>query len=731
MPRYVPITEELCLVEQEVKTKKVVTKKGPANHIWVYDRSGSMHHLLSELCTQLIELSRGLPKGDSLTLGWFSGQGDFNWIFKGFRIVDNADYKILEKSIRDHSSSRNTTCFSEILTDTDVVIKDLSVLSKTFSLNFFTDGYPVVSNYQKETNNIFSAIKKIKGKIHTAMFCGYGAYYNKILLSEMSEKLGAMLIHSSEIKEYTPNILKLVKLTENSEPKEEIECLVNKPLAMFSINDQGVVILSVDDDGKVYVAPQKDKSTQIYYLSTEKPNKKSWDKIETSDINFGDINDQMAKAIYGAALVLSQQCKTDIAMEVIGKAGDKAIIDKLNSAFQVEEYGAAEELISKAVNDVSLRFTTGKDPNYLPPANAFCVFDAINILLEDDKAAFFPYHEKFNYERIGVATSAKDGYSKFSAEKSSKCPFNTMVWHESRLNLSIQTKVNGTIQLNDVEDKTPAQMGFSSPYPTFVFRNFSFVKDGHTHVRTVYLTSSEDTYTTFKNHGLVVDDGFKKDGIYGLDISKLPAINRIIAEGKTSATELCKSVLMEQKLKAQIKSLKWLKDQELGEEAEEKPVQFTDEQAKFLEANGIQVSRGGLYSPPTVKEEPKDFYMAKYFDIKLSGIASLPPVKKVMEKIASNKPRTASEALLEDGIVLWDKVKASMKDKKTVANWFSNTIEGKQKELKKIRSELQKTKFGVLLAKKWFDEFNSRENCELTVEGIKCLFDLGEEKVPV
>jgi hypothetical protein len=729
MPRYVPITDELCLVEQEVKTSKVVEKKGPINFIWIYDRSGSMHYLLPDLCSQLIQLSKGLSKQSILSLGWFSSEGDFNWVFKGFKITDKSDYKALEMSIKQHSSSRATTCFSEILEDTSTVIKDLSVMSKTFSLSFFTDGYPVVSNYSKEVKNIFSAIDKIKGNLQSSSLIAFGAYYNKELMAQMSSSLGAMLIHNSEIGEYATALVKLIKMTDNSEPKEEVEGLVSKPLAIFSINDQGVVILGAEEN-KIFVSPEKNKSTCIYYLSTEKPNKKSWDKIEVSDINFGDNMDPLAKAIYAAALVLSQQTKTDIAMEVIGKAGDKAIIDKLSSAFQVEEFGAAEELISKAINDVSFRFTTGKDTSYLPPADAFCVFDAINILLEDDKAAFFPYHEKFNYERIGVASSAKEGYSKFSADKTSKCPFNTMVWHESRLNLSVQTMVKGTIELKAVDGKTPAQMGFNDIYPTFVFRNFSLVKDGHTHVKTVYLTSSEASYTKFKNQGLVIDDTFKKDGIYGLDISKLPAINRVIATGKTSATDLCKAVLSEHRLKAQVKALKWLKEETLGEE-EEKPTSLTAEQNAFLESNGIQVSRGGLYAPPVEKADPVDFYMAKYFDIKLTGIASLPTVKKVMEKIASNKSRTASEALLEDGIAQWNKAKAGLKDKKAIASWFSTTIEKKQKEMKEIRSELQKTKFAVILGRKWFDEFNTRENCELTIDNVKCVFDLGEEKVPV
>lgn len=733
MPRYVPINgDSLSLVEQEVKTKKVVTKKGPVNHIWIYDRSGSMSWALPELTKQLIDLSKKLPKGDSLTLGWFSSEGgEFNWIFKGFRIVDNADYKMLEAAIKKNAHSLGCTCFSEILADTDIVVKDLTVLSKIFSLHFFTDGYPVVNNYQKELGNIFSAIKKIKGRIHTAMFVGYGHGYNKELLTQMSEKLGAVLIHSSMIPEYSNSITKLVQLTDNSEPKEEVEIQVSKPLSIFTVTDQGVVLYAPDEDGKLYVSPPKGGSTIVYYLSTEKPNKKSWDKIETTDINFGDNNDRMGKAMYAAALVMSQQTKTDIAMEILGKVGDKSIINNLNNAFQVEEYGAIEEVINKAIQDVSLRFSEGRDTNYLPPADAFCVFDVLDTLLADDESAFFPYHEKFKYERIGVASKEKDDYGKFVADKTSKCPFNTLTWHESRLNLSVQTRVNGTVELKDKNGVTAQSLNLPVPYPAYVYRNFSFVKDGHTHIKIFYITSSETTYKEFKNRGIVVDDTFKASKVYGLDIAKLPAINRSIAEGKTSATELCKAALKEHKLRAQIKALKYLKEQEVGDEAIKKPVNLTDAQVEFLTANAIAVDKGGQYNPPTVKEDPKDFYMAKSFEIALAGISSLPPVKKVQEKIASGKPRTPVESLVEEGIKAWESRKMKTANKEDKARWFESTIKSCQGEMKALRYKLQSSKFAVILGRKWFDEFSSRDNCELVIDGVKCGFKLGEEKVPV
>lgn len=730
MPSYITLTDNLSLVEQEVTTKKTVTKKSSVNHVWIYDRSGSMTGYLPELTSQLIDLSKGLPKGDIFTLGWFSSEGgDFNWVIKGFRIAENSDYKFLAKAIRDNSSSRGCTCFSEILQDTDTVIKDLSALSKTFSLHFFTDGYPVVNNYTREIATIDSAIKKIKGKIHTSMFIGFGQYYNKTLLSEMAEKLGSVLISSSKISEYSSSITRLIKLTDNSEPKEEIDLLIDKPLAIFTVTDQGVVIYAPDDDGKLYVSPQTGKASYVYYL-TDKAPRKAWNELKTSSIDFVDNNDRQSKAIYASALVMTQQTKTDVALEVVGSVGDKAIVDKLNNAFQVEEFTAAEQGILTAIQNVSGRFTNGRDTHYLPPADAFCVFDLLNMLMEDDKANFLPYHEKFAYEKIGVASHAKDGFAKFTADKSVKCPFSNLTWHDSRLNLSVQTKIDGTVDLLPVDGVSPSDAGFKNPYPAFIFRNYSFIKDGHVHTLRFYITSSDNTYKFLKNKGIVIDDEFSKNGTYGVDISTLPAINRKIAEGKTSAKELCKAALREQGLKAHIKALKWLRDELEVVKVVEKPVELTDVQMLFLKENGVLADRGGLYQPPVDKEEPVDFYMAKSFEIKLSGIATLPAGKKVAEKIASGKSLTPVETLMQEGFAMWDAVKKNLKDTKVISKWFDDTIRGLQSELKEIRQGLQMTKMAIILGRKWFDEFTSRDNCELTVDGVKCIFALGEDKVP-
>lgn len=728
---YVPLAENLSLVVQEVKTKKAITKRQTANNLWIYDRSGSMTWMLPELTEKLIGLSKKLPKNDTLTLGWFSSEGDFDWVFKGFKITENSDYKILEKAIRQHSSPRGCTCFSEILQDCDTVVKDLSAISNVFSLHFFTDGYPVVSNYKKEVDNIFNAIKKIRGKVHTAMYVGCGAYYNRELLQAMSEKQGAILIHSSNIPEYADSITRLINLTDTSEPKEEVQPLVSEPLATYTVTDQGIVIYSVDEDGKLYIAPQKGSDSFIYYISFEKPNKKSWDKIEMGEIDFGDKDNKMAKAIYAGALVLTQQTKTDLALGVMGNVGDKAMVDAITNAFTTEEYGAVENSLNLGIQDVSHRFAKGRDIHYLPPVDAFCVVDALNLLMEDSEAAFFPYHEKFQYERIGVASKAKDGYAKFIADRTSKSPFNTITWHDSRLNLSIQTKVNGTIDLQDVADVSADDVGLSKVFPTYVFRNFTFIKDGRVHTRKFYVSTSESTYKALKNNGVVFDDTFSKDKTYGIDFTGVPAVNRAMATGKTSATELCQWSYEEQKLCGIAKALKFLKNREFGDEVSEKSAQYTDEQAEFLKANGVQVDRGGSYNPPRELEEAKDKYMAKKFEIKIAGLNTLPTVKKVEEKIMAKKNRTPVEGLVEAGLQKWSTAKGNLKDKESRLKWLETAIADTQRSLKEVRTKIQSCKLSVIMGKKWFDEFKSREESTLVVNGNVFTFELGEEAVEI
>ena len=725
---YVKINDNLFIVQQNVKNDKIVDVRGVVNHIFLYDRSGSMYGTLPDLTKQMITLTKQIPMGDTISLGYFSGKNEYNFIVKGFKVNSDNDYSIIENAINKNSTTIGLTCFSDILKNTETVIEDLSVFSNTFSLSFLTDGYTCGLDQKTEENSIFQAIKNLKGKLSSAMLIGFGNYYNKQLLTAMAEKLGAMLIHSSMISEYTPNIVRLLELSGSASPKQEIFPSVDNPMAVFTITDQGVVVLSVDEESKmVYVSPQGDR-TSVFYVSDHAPG-------GDMELPISQIDDasEMMSACYASALVLTQQTKTDVALEIMGKVGDKRIVDDITNSFTIDEYGRVEGNIEKAIASPKERFKSGKDTNYLPPVDAFCVFDVLGKLMEDDDASFYPYHKGFVYNKVSKPTAVNDDYAKFVAEDNVACVMDDLVWHESRLNLSVRAIIHGTIDLKDKDGVTASSVGLLDTYPVFVYRNYTFIKDGIVNVKKFYVSTSAETKQYFVDKGIVIDDGddFDCDGVYGLDISSLPAINRAMADGNTSAKKLCTLLKRENEITGELKALKNFLKVEFDNASSYETKLISEQQKAFLEANGVDVDKGGVYSPKVDAVESTDMYVAKRFTVKIKGLSSLPSVNAVVKKITEGKKRTLSESVVEVGITKYEAFKSSNDDEDMRKLWLNKEISKLKAELKEIRPQVQKIKFAVLLASRWFEEFDSRADSVLEQDGWTYTFIVDEETVAI
>ena len=723
--RFMRFTDDLCLVEQTVTLKgrdaKVAAKAAKTdvniNHILIYDRSYSMSYELPQLGNDLIEKIKELPIGDVVTLGYFSGERQFNFMLKGFKITDKRDFKLLEKEVMNNLTPIGCTCFSEILTETDQVIKDLSVFSEDFSLTFFTDGYPVVSNYQKEIANITKAIAQIEGKIASGLFVGYGNYYNKELMARMAGDLGGSLIHCSSLSEYKASLGEFMTQASESGSKVRVklETDTKESDLVFGIKAQTVVGYSVSDDNTVSFSPKKTGDSYVNILTKQPP--KGAVEVPIPSQTFLEGKDPLVKAAYGSAFLLTQRARSDVALEILGVLGDKALIDQVNNAFTLEEYGKAEAKIKRAVTFPKSRFAGGRDTNYLPAKDAFCVVDAIEILLEDNESSFLPYHDEFKYRRIGVAAKSKEKYPTFTPDYATGCPFSSLTWNQTKLNLSVLAKIKGTVEFKEGY----SDVGFQKNMPTFIHRNYAIVKDGFLNVGRIPVMLAAKTRKEFESRGLLEPSQDKDIDI--LCLEKIPVINRVIAEGKTSAKELCRAAYQETELIAELKALKFLRNE--IEPQELKSDFLTDEQIKYLKANGI--GKNG-FSPPTEKEDPKDFYFAKEFQIKIAGLSSLPSIKIVREKIASGKNLTASAQLIQNGLDLF---KSGAKPKRVQLAELDDHIATRKAKLFKIRKELQRTKFAILLASKWFDEFDSRKDCTLTVDGNHFTIGVREVKVNI
>lgn len=731
----------IVIFEQPVERTVTVTAK-PAtapdtmNHVWIWDRSGSMHAVLPELVEDLIAKAKtALKIGDSLTLGWFSGEGSRNFIVKGFKIATDADYAKLEAIIRRNAGSLGTTCFSEILDDLNQVVEDLWPINPDFALCFFTDGYPVVSNYAKELTAIYAAIAKAQAKLASVLLVGYGSYYNKELMAEMAAKFGGALTHSSNLAQFSASMTEFVLEARDVAAKVSVTVLhpgVTKASVYFSLVGKSVVAYE-PKDGAVAFAPTKKGRSALYTVcGVALPNVRSeqFDADEVSHL----------RAAYAAALVLTQRTKTNQAIEILGATGDVALIDSVNNAFTNDDYGRAEALIKDAIASPKGRFLKGFDFKHLPDRNAFCLVELIDSLAEDDEARFYPYHPDFKYSRIGLKTEYADNTPKFLADANPSCELDAMTWNDNKLNLSVTTRISGKVAL----DGDAGTHGFATPYPTFIWRSLAFVKDGNCNVPEAPFSMSAETFHRLVERGLIKccnrdtdADGncdrhktpeWEAGKAFLVQFHKVPVMNRVIAEGRTSAAALAKEAFKELQLEAKVKALKTEKAalEVTGAKDLAQATALTAAQEAYLAK--FFISRNG-FGAPGKAAEPTDHYQVKEFNIKIKGLSGLPSVKAVKAKLDSGKPLTLSESLVNDGLKLL--AGAPKENRSRQLTWVNGQLAQVKSELRQTRKGIQRTKFAILLGKYWFDEMNSREDATVKVDNLECTVAIREVQVPI
>lgn len=736
--RYIEINKNLFLVEQEIvkKSTKAVTVQKSLNHIFIYDRSGSMYGVLSTLIKDLKARLRTVPVGDTVTIGWFSSPGEFRFPLKGLKVNGKADFDNIDKVLDANNHTLGSTCFSEILDDTKDVIKDLKPLGNGFALAFLTDGYPTVYPYETEVKAIHSAVKAVSGEITSSIMVGYGNYYNKELMADMAERFGGSLIHSSDLATFPVAYQKFLEGSRSSEPKMlvELHALPHANGAVFSLNSDGAVNIYAVENGEVAFSPTKNAVDRVYVLTDKKP--KGGEEFEfaaryTQDLQTTQAVEAMTKAVYASALVLTQRTKTDLAMDALSTLGDVALVERANNAFTNAEYGAVEQGITEAIGNANKRFTGGKKVGCLPKPDAFCLLDALDLLMSDDEAEFQPYHDEFMYNKIGVGSKTKDGYPTFEADKEARVPMVDLKWNDTKLNLSILARINGTVELpTKSAEGTKRPSGLDKTFTTNVFRNFTVVKDGFLNVTTLPVSMSKPTYEKFLAEGVIDQEHNRhyKGRVYVLHLDRIPVINRVIADGKTSAKTLCTKSLDEMTFMANLKVLKAAREEIEPRDERGLGLNLTPEQEAFLKEVGV--GRSG-FSPPVEKLEATDFYMAKEFEVKIKGLSSLPKIDEVKTKVASKKALTASQELIAAALREVDTLTKFTSGKKDRLSIIDTTIANQKDKLAVVRSDIQRTKFAVILAKKWFDEFTSRDDNKLTIAGTEFTVGVREVKVEI
>lgn len=683
---------ENFLVEASIPA--TAKKRGPVGHIWILDVSGSMTYFLPELAENVILHSKNLLPGDTISIGWFSSEGMYRFFIKNL-LVGGAALGVIEHAVRKECRARALTCFSEILEDASLVVDEMSPQASTFSLMFFTDGYPVVSDYDTELGKISAALLALNKKVHNAMFVGYGNYYNKKLLAEMSKTMGGLLVHSSALDEFSRPMGKFI---ENFGVTYVERTVPELPAFAFAIYNGTIITLKVHGS-RIYAPEDCEK---IYCVLSQHP----WGQ-RVPAARFPE------EAFYAAALIFTKNLQTDRAIEIMTMIGDVHFVRLLNNSWTNLEYGRAESQLQNAAIDKELRFEDGKiSAGNMPTNHDISVFSVLELLSDDKDAYFYPFHGDFEYTRIGQRSFQEEGYPVFSYTDAPRCKFSDLVWNEKRLNLSIRAKIPGTIEL----DEYHAQFGFAGKaYNTYVWRNYTIIRDGFHNVR--YLpVSVGDIAHVFLGDVLQPTD---EKGIFLIDLWDLPLVTRHEVEA-VQAYSLCYAHLKRLKVKAYLKVLKYYRNK-LDPDRKIKSDLLDDEQIGYLMDLGV--TRNG-YSPPVVKDKPTDKYDIKEFVIKAAGLSSLPSVVSVLKKMEDpRRALTRSAELVANGIVYY----RGLPDQSLPA------LEQEIASLKQLAAldsyDIARAKFAVLVAKQWFSDLTTRENCVIMVDGVECKLDIKDAEV--
>jgi len=479
------------------------------------------------------------------------------------------------------------------------------------------------------------------------------------------------------------------------------------------------------------------------------------------------IEDVSDEALYAAAYVLSDKLMNDDAEKLFYVLGDNHYYKMLANAFGKQKLNTFKSEMKECISDITKRFPEGRSKIKKVDDDAYCLMNLIDDLGSLDNCLFYPNHESFNYKRIGrkkVAVGSKltDADQKKLSEAKNVAeamdvmkdlgdkkldlvftdsnkyrgyPLSSLVWNEHRANLSVLCKIDGTVKLPknkyDIDEVT-----------SYIHKTYTLIKDGILNVSKLPLNCSSKLMDLLQSNDIAYTYDDQDGSLYGtiiiVDLMSIPIINKGMIKG-ISANELGASEFGLYKIQAENKVYGYYRKTLFPKESKS----FTDllgqECSDWLKEIGITDYNG--FAPKVESVPSTDFYMSVNLFTKIKGLSSLPKVEDVIAKMKlAGAVLKTSEWLMAGAIKEYAlqidtaMYKALPEDQQLLV--LQNYIISKSDELNKLRrkalKEIAMVKFSIILSKKWFNEFKSFDENQLSImlDGVNLdfTFDLVEKE---
>ena len=695
----------------------------PTNHIFVIDCSGSMYYDLPKMRLQLKnKLPMLVKQSDTVSLVWFSGKGEFGKLVDKVNVNDLNDLNRLNIAIDRWLKPMGCTGFVEPLH----TVKDLCNDNGVYSMMFLTDGY----DNEWGRNEILQGCAELSSLLANAVFVEYGYYCNHSLLTDMANAVNGGVLFAEDFEKYEPMFENIVKRRITA---KRVAVEVGTPLEgiVWSCSENGAITYKVDN-GKVYVPEDVDN---VYWFTADDESK--------ADMDY--------KPLYQGLSVFALNRKADIVRSALAEIGDVALFNQYTNAYGKQNLYDFAENLCKASEDETARFTQGRQAGLQANDNAYTVIDFLNGIRHSDVMLDL---SRLHYNRIGRKAEMSEELSKDEAvaladkmassssaneireatnnairlaSERAKMKFaygtqtpklNGFTFNENRPNVSMLFKIDGSVEL-----PTDAPSTLPRHFDTYVWRNFTVIKDGLLNIEKLPLIASDEQIADWQSKGVP----FTMDGgTCIVDLRSMPMINSRMVKS-VNANQLANRIYEYMHCKASGKVYTaFLEEIEPKEKSADLKAMYGDECAEYLKSVGI-TDNG--FAPKTKLATATDKYMGVEFNVKFKGISSIPSYNALVKKLTSGKALTNAESLLKSA---YDECVAqkSALTQDEFAKWLKSKIAEANKQASEYYEKIVEDKFAIIIGQTWFADLDVN-NPTLENHGIAVTFEIKDVEVEI
>ena len=718
----------------KILEKTASLRKTTVNHVFLVDCSGSMYYDLPKLNPVLKNRLPNLVKeGDSLSLGWFSGKGQYGFLQERVKFETPQDIQNIQNLIDRFLRPQCLTGFKESLQS---VIDNYA--DQDISLYFLTDGHENAwpEHETLQVAKVLGSNKPGTPRLLAATVVGYGDYYNRRYLQSLAENLGGSFVVAEDFDKFEPTLEAQFQLHASKRAEYEVEGGY-----VYEVSDTGSVASYAIEEGKVSIP--EDSAVYNAVLSTD-------------DEAVVKVAHESQRAFLGLVQLLNNKGLSKEVKRLIVGSGDVDLYTRFSNVIGKQAVTRFSDYLAMLIKQGSM-YVEGFSEELKEDPNAYCVLD----LLSDLKTLDIKVKLNtplFKYSKIGASSvpvvkmvldngrflkeveaylKTKEGLTvtpelteemdlkiaelKTACVKEAAAPtfkydypaegvsVSNLVYNLENPNISINVTLPITVSFPDDFKETLEQYGIPQEFPSKKIKSYAVINSGNVNTKNLIVNAEKvasEKELLWRKLKLIQQtielDGFT---FYVLDLGQLPITNLNRCRD-ISAADLANMELDKLFLSADQKVAKYFLDAVYSTKLKTASTfeqAYTAEGTEWLKEMGV--TENG-YNAPSKKVFSGDFYTAVQLDTKVAGISSLPAVKKdILDRVESGKKLNTIQTYMYE---IYKQMRVELEgkeeilDRDQIVEMLKEQMLGQDKIIKDLNVKVAETKMSLMVSQAWF-----------------------------